>query len=137
MNYLLPPELAAQINARSWGAGLVDLDPRIAATLEHGPDCRRPRLFVFVRTRDGAPQLRCSSCGRYMILRGRWLFTVLESAGYHVGAEDVTKVSSRVRSHPVPVETPPPAPAVVSRYWCRDHPDQPVDHRGRGCVECR
>ncbi len=129
MNYQLAPHIAAEINGTDYGpGGLESLDPRIAGMLDHRPSCHRARLILLVRITDQAPVLRCSNCNQYLILRGRWVFDVLDQAGYHVGPEDVTQVSSRVRSRPVP---------VVSRYWCREHADQPVDHRGRGCPECR
>ena len=137
MNYLLPPALVAEINATDYGpAGLI-VPERIAAELDHDPGCRRPRLFLVVRLRDGAPTLRCSTCNRYLILRGWWLFNVLAAAGWSVGPDALTKVSSRVRPHPVPEVAPPAGRPTTSAYWCRDHPDQPVDHRGRGCPECR
>lgn len=138
MNYLLAPHIAAQVNGSDFGpGGLESVDPRIAGTLDHRPGCRRPRLILLVRVTDQVPVLRCSSCNQYLILRGRWLFDVLESAGFTVGPRDWTMAPPRPRKVPLPQETPPPAPDGVSRYWCRDHPDQPTDHRGRGCLECR
>ena len=105
---------------------LYDLDHELL----HEPGCRRPGRPVLIRgARDGRVLAVCRDCNRGT---RAWL-----KAG---PPEDARKAAAAPEPTPTPAPTPKPrpylAPTPPARYVCRDHPDQPVDHRGKGCATC-
>lgn len=84
-----------------------------ASTVDHRPGCRTYEVGQFVGKR-GDLMARCNDCGAIKVL----------------------EAAARPEPELEPVVAAEPPKVLLSRYRCREHLDQEVNWRGKGCPRC-
>jgi len=102
---------------------------KAAARIPHTRDCTGPNLNLWQSRRYGLT-VACKACRRFIALTPTPAReTVLEDAPRNGWARPVDRTPAARMGSAV-------GAPIVGRYRCPEHPDEPVNARGKGCPRC-